>query len=284
MKITRLLNNNVVMVMNDNSDEMVVCGKGIAFRKKVGEYIDDSKVNKTFVLTSGEMDINTAKILEHLPYECIITSKKIVETATMTIGRKLNDNIYIVLADHIHMAVERTRKGNEISNPMLWDIRCFYSTEFEIAKTSLDIINNDFGIRLPEAEIGYIALHIVNAEEGENLNRVYEMTKMIQEITAFVRRYFMMNFDIDSVEYYRFINHLKFFARRILDKKHIVDSEMDDIFKVIKNRFLESYDCASKIEIIIQRDYQFKIKESEKIYLTIHIERVRKVSEKRKED
>ena len=41
MIIQRILNNNVVIVKNKKGQEEIVCGKGIAFKKKVGELKSD---------------------------------------------------------------------------------------------------------------------------------------------------------------------------------------------------------------------------------------------------
>nr|WP_002151140.1 CAT RNA binding domain-containing protein [Bacillus cereus]EJQ73397.1 hypothetical protein IGC_05068 [Bacillus cereus HuA4-10] len=49
MLIKKVFNNNVALV-NRTGTEMIVMGKGIAFQKKVGEYIDESIVDKGFVL------------------------------------------------------------------------------------------------------------------------------------------------------------------------------------------------------------------------------------------
>ena len=48
MIIQRILNNNVVIVKNKKGQEEIVCGKGIAFKKKVGEFVDVSAINKVF--------------------------------------------------------------------------------------------------------------------------------------------------------------------------------------------------------------------------------------------
>ena len=34
MRIDRILNNNVVIIKDENGEEQVVCGKGIAYKKK----------------------------------------------------------------------------------------------------------------------------------------------------------------------------------------------------------------------------------------------------------
>lgn len=51
MEINRILNNNVVIIVNQEGKEQVVCGKGIAFKKKIGDSIEEDKINKVFVLS-----------------------------------------------------------------------------------------------------------------------------------------------------------------------------------------------------------------------------------------
>ena len=50
MIIKRSLNNNVVITENEDGIEQVVCGRGIAFKKKPGDEIDESLINQVFVL------------------------------------------------------------------------------------------------------------------------------------------------------------------------------------------------------------------------------------------
>ena len=70
-----------------------------------------------------------------------------------------------------------------------------------------------FKVELPEDEIGFITLHIVNAEmDNENLKQTMEVTKLMQEISNIVRYYFSVEFNTESVYYYRFITHLKNFS------------------------------------------------------------------------
>ena len=44
MKIRKILNNNSAVVLDDDGQEVVVIGKAIAFKKKVGEAINPKKI------------------------------------------------------------------------------------------------------------------------------------------------------------------------------------------------------------------------------------------------
>lgn len=50
MKVDRIYNNNVIQVQSEQGQEIIVMGRGIGFQKKVGDAIDTSLIEKTFVL------------------------------------------------------------------------------------------------------------------------------------------------------------------------------------------------------------------------------------------
>ena len=52
MKIEKILNNNVVVII-DEGVEKVVMGRGLAFKKSVGDPVDEAVINKVFALSSA---------------------------------------------------------------------------------------------------------------------------------------------------------------------------------------------------------------------------------------
>ena len=139
------------------------------------------------------------------------------------------------------------------------------------------MIEEEFKVRLPDDEAGFIALHIVNSQMDGNdkeIKRTYKITKVIQEISNIVKYNFKITFNEDSVYYYRFISHLKFFADRLFTEKTFNDENNDDLFEIIKNKYKSSYECVEKISKFINEKYDYTVSDEEKLYLTIHIERV----------
>lgn len=47
MQIAKVLNNNVVVVLDEHQREQVVMGRGLAFQKRPGDALDDSKIEKS---------------------------------------------------------------------------------------------------------------------------------------------------------------------------------------------------------------------------------------------
>ncbi|NLZ34064.1 MAG: PRD domain-containing protein [Clostridiales bacterium] len=276
MKIEKILNNNAV-VIKENDNEKIVMGCGIAYKKRVGDEVPEDKIDKIFLLSNKEINNKFQELVSDIPMEYVELGEKIITFAKTQLGKKLNDTIYISLVDHIYTAITRFLEGIEVKNALLWEIKRFYKDEYPIGLTALDLIEEIFSVRLPEDEAGFIALHIVNAEMDGNekeVKRVYKITKIMQEILNIVRYNFKISFDEDSVYYYRFISHLKFFADRVFSERTYKDENNDDLFGIIQNKYKNSFQCVEKIAKFIEDKYQYIISDEEKLYLTIHIERI----------
>lgn len=275
MVIDKILNNNVVIIKNSKNVEKVIMGRGIGFQKKVGEPVDKSKIEKIFTITDEKTANRLQELLVEIPLEYITLTEEIITYGKTYLGKKLNDIIYVSLVDHIYNAVERHLEGIAIKNTLLWEIKRFYPYEYEVGKEALKMIEKRLEVSLSEDEARFIAMHFVNAEmDNSNMEDMYQITKVMQEITNIVKFKFQIQFNEDSVYYYRFITHLKFFAQRLVTRTSYQDIEDNDLLDIVKIRYKNAYQCVLQIEKFIQKTYHYNLSNEEKLYLTIHIERV----------
>lgn len=274
MIINKILNNNVIVTIDKTQREVIAMGKGIAYKKKIGDEIEDTSIDKIYALFNKDISNKFQVLLADMPLEYIKIGDEIISYAKMNLGKKLSESIYISLSDHVHMAIERFLEGVSVKNALLWDIKRFYRDEFSVGLKALEMIKERFNVELNEDEAGFIALHIVNAELDEDIKNVYEITKVMQEISNIVKYYFSLEFDEESVYYYRFITHLKFFAQRLCSDKTYREDHDDDLLDIIKIKYKNAYECVEKIGTFIQKKYHYEISNEEKLYLTIHIARV----------
>lgn len=276
MKIDKIINNNLIRAFDDNNKEVLVMGCGLGFKKKIGESIDKSKIEKIYSLENKNYSNKLVELLSDIPLEVIQTTNEIVSYARYSLGKKINDNIYILLTDHINFAIERINQGLEFKNPLLWEIKRFYNHEFLIGKESLQIIKKRLNVDLPEDEAGSIALHIVNAQlNSTNMDETMDITKMIQSILNIVKYHYNLELDEYSLHYERFITHLKFFAQRIFSGKEIEDEDAY-LCEIMKTKYKMAYDCVEKIEKYIEKEFNHELTEDEKMYLAVHITRITK--------
>ena len=275
MIIKRILTNNAVVLDDENQQEKIVCGKGIAFKKRPGMEIDEMSINQTFILEGGGEYSRFEQLLKDVPLEYLELSSEIINMAKLEFAKKFKDNVIITLSDHLYVAIKRCREGMTISNPLLWDIKNFYEIEYDIGLRALELIKNKFHIQLPNDEAGFIALHIVNVElDEDNMDHIFQVTKVIQEIMTIVKYHFHAEFDTSNVYYYRFITHLKFFALRLLKDNQFNEDEENELLDVVKDKYCTSYECVLKIKDFLEKKYNYTLQEDEIVYLTIHVHRV----------
>jgi beta-glucoside operon transcriptional antiterminator len=272
--IDKIYNNNVVQSKDDQGHEIVVMGKGIAFGRKAGEKIEADKIEKTFTQIDRQMTSKLVSLLTEIPIDYFQLVEQIIKDAKIRLGKKLNDNLIITLTDHIFFATKRIREGIIVKNGLLWETKRIYPEEFAIGKQTLQQIEARYQVSLPEDEAAFIALHLINAQLGEELPTVVEMTKIMKNILEIVRMHFMIRLDEDSLNYYRFITHLKFFTQRLVTEKLYSDDQDDELFLLVKKKYPESYRCTEKIRRYIQTEYNYNLTNEELLYFTVHLERL----------
>lgn len=274
IRIEKILNNNVVTSINENNEEIIIMGKGIAFKKKVKDIIVEENIEKIFTLSNPNINNKFIDLISSIPLEYTVISEKIIRYAKEKTGKKFNESIYISLTDHIYNAIDRHRQGIIVTNGLSWETKRLYSEEYEVGLEALKIIKKEFDINLTEDEAAFIALHFVNANLNEEMPILMEMTKLIQEILNIVKYNFNIEFDLDSLSYYRFVTHLKFFAQRLFNNKISDNNEENDLFDMIKDKYSTAYKCVIKIQKFISERYKYDLSKEEMLYLIIHIQKL----------
>lgn len=275
MKVKKVINNNIVQSFDENKNEVLVMGKGIGFKKQPGDPINEQVVEKVYTSTPDLPTNKLTQLLSNVKLEHLQVANEIISYAKVSLGKKLSENVYLTLTDHIDYAIERFEVDLPIKNALLWEIKRFYNHEFLIGKEALVIIKNRLGIELPEDEAGFIALHIVNAElDMSKVSQVSEMTKIIQRIINIIKYHYQMDLDEYSLNYERFITHLKFFVHRLYSGVELEEDKDAGFLFMLKDRYEEEYKCALKVREYIIKEFGRDLKEDEMIYLTIHIRRI----------
>lgn len=141
------------------------------------------------------------QLLEEVSYEHLKISDEIIHMAQKQIGKRFSEKIYITLTDHISYAIERFNQNIEIRNELLYEIKSFYAQEFAAAQQALTLIQQEFGVTLPEDEAGFIALHFVNAELDSSMEHMQDITLLVKNIVDIVKYYFVKEFDEQSLDY-----------------------------------------------------------------------------------
>ena len=274
MKIDKIINNNIVSAIEADGKEVVIMGRGLGFGMKPGKEIPEGKIEKVFRLDSQNSTDKFKELLANLPLEHIQASTEIINYAKSVLNRRLNQSIYITLTDHINFAIERFKEKMMFTNPLLNEIKTFYKEEYLIGEYAVALIERRIGITLPVDEAGFIALHIVNAEYNTAMRDTIDITTLIQNVVKIVKEYFSMDLDETSLNYQRFVTHLRFLAQRITGGE-MLNSDNPEFNQLISQMYPEEYACSLKLKDYIQVTYHHDVTEEETAYLAVHIKRIR---------
>ena len=274
MKIDKIINNNIVSAIEADGKEVVIMGRGLGFGMKPGKEIPEGKIEKVFRLDSQNSTDKFKELLANLPLEHIQASTEIINYAKSVLNRRLNQSIYITLTDHINFAIERFKERMVFTNPLLNEIKTFYKEEYLVGEYAVALIERRIGIKLPVDEAGFIALHIVNAEYNTVMRDTIDITNLIQNVVKIVKEYFSMDLDETSLNYQRFVTHLRFLAQRIIGGE-MLNSENPEFNQLISQMYPEEYACSLKLKDYIQVTYHHYVTEEETAYLAVHIKRIR---------
>ena len=187
MKVTRIINNNVVAAVDDYNQELVLMGSGIGFKKKIGDLVDPDSVERQFARFDEQQALNFQRLAQEVPYEYMHMTNEIVAYAQISLNKELNEEIYICLMDHLNFAINRTKQGIYLPNSMLWEIKHYYNHEYRIGAEAISIVKKYAGVTLPADEAGFIAMHILNAEMDLDMERSKLMTRIIQDVLRYCK-------------------------------------------------------------------------------------------------
>ena len=273
--IKKVYNNNVILAFqNSSKKEVILTGCGIGFGKKPNDTVDDSKIEKKFVIQDNNFESKVNKLASEIPEEVFAVSSAIIEYAEKNLNTTLDEYIYISLTDHIYFALKRYKENLPIKNELLYELRRIHKKEYEIGKWAIEYINKTFNVNFLIDEAGFIAMHIINANYRESTNKSCLIMNIINQILDIIKNYYSIEFIEDEINFDRLLTHLKFFAKRLIDKTESIDTNNNGLLEIVKVQYKESYDCVKQIKSFIEENYTYKVNDDEVLYLILHINRV----------
>ncbi len=272
MRITQVINNNTVVSENARGEEIVVFGKGIGFQGSRGQEIDETRVEKIFVLKDSIGKEEFSGLLNEIPYEVVAFGIKATEYILTCSRKPISKRILVPLTDHIYTTLERYRNNTRFENELYWNIRYLYPEEYHIANDVVDMMNSEFNTEIDAKEAALITLHIVNAVLDIDIKDTYRATDIIDISVKTVEEMFGTPLKKD-INFARFVTHLQFFAKRMIQDADPEGSE-EEIGKYMNLKYANEYRCAQEIGRRIEEKYKYKVDKNELTYLTIHIARL----------
>lgn len=269
--VLKVLNNNALLLSHANR-VYIGMGTGLGFGKRPKDTIYPEQLNKIFHDVDHQFLSKLSKSIEKLNEKYYSLVDEVVCTILEHSSMKISDEFYLTLAEHISFAEVRLDNNIEVPCLMENEIRVFYPQEYALAKEALSLIEKRLQRSFPKAEIGLIALHIINAKASSQDPRLMEKFELIQEIVRLIEQEFKIQFDQESCSYTRLITHLKFLCHRIF-LEQMTGKESDLTRNIYFNEsFKEAILCSSIIKEHIEQKTGYLLNHDEVNYLVIHIQ------------
>lgn len=273
--VIKVLNNNCIIVTGEMSeDERVLTGKGIGFGMAAGKTVEipKDKIERYYVAFDEKLKTDYLRMAEDIDRQVLDTCTEVILMAEEKLG-KLNSRLHLVLTDHISFAIERLKMDMEIHNPFLLEIQNLYKEEYHLALEARALIEKKVGVVFNEDEAGFIALHLYSARQNLEVKETLKNTRVIKELVQLIETHLDVTIDND-LTYNRLVNHLRGAIERSAYKLPVENP----LLEMLKKEFAESYGIAEKIQQRILEILEIEMPEEELGYMTIHIDRVRRLA------
>lgn len=226
----------------------------------------------------GKIDhksISKLKELVNLDYSLL---EKIVNKAEDKLQFKFSDEAFISLIMHIAIAIKRLeeKKDIKLSEETLKSLR--ENEEYEIARQIAADIESSFKVKLPEAEIGYILLHILGTKilEGKSCDIKVSFEEqsenelaviMAKEIVSVAERALNISLSKDK----QLMNGLILHLRPTINRLKYGLTLRNTILKEIKENYMEIFGAACMTNTIFERYIGVTMPEEEIGYICLHL-------------
>ncbi len=197
--------------------------------------------------------------------------EKIIRRAEKKLELKFADAAYAGLVFHVAFALSRLKSNKDIKIEPEQLKSLKGKEEYNISEKIAEMLEEEFSVKIPDDEIGFITLHLLGArmrEQSINHKRT-NLTKLevlVSQIIEIVGNYFNIDLSQDDKLYNGMLIHLKAALNRLLFDLPIDNPLVDDI----KERYGDIFTATSQAARIIQNEYYIEISEEEIAYLTIH--------------
>lgn len=275
MRVTKVINNNVVLASDDHEDVVVLMGRGLGFGVRAGDRVDATRIERTFVPTAWHPPEHIAAFLEQIPAEHLAVAEEVVRLGRQELGEHVGNHVVIPLADHLSFALRRAEEGVEITYPLRGEVLHLYPEEVALSRQAIALIDELLGLRLPDVEAIPLALHFVNAQfQAADLSKVVALTEIFAAVLNEIGTRLELRLDEDSLQVSRFITHLRYFARRQDSPQEKPTDAFSSLYSSLRATHPREVDCAEHVGALLRERQGWAVGQDEVLYLALHVSRL----------
>jgi mannitol operon transcriptional antiterminator len=140
-----------------------------AMRNIISEHLDESEIlslARENIQKRSSQQINTIsdRLLGLVEKNKLMIVEKVFENIRQELPFSMADSSYIGLIVHLALAIERIQKGEGVSIDPSYLNNQRSTKEYKFAEKIVEELEKIFHIKIPDAEIGYITMHLKGAK------------------------------------------------------------------------------------------------------------------------
>ena len=203
--------------------------------------------------------------------------EKILKEAETELGFLFTDEAFVGLVIHIAISVERLEKNKDIKMSQEQLRKLKTKDEFEVAEFIVAKLEEKLTITIPEAEIGYISLHILGAKLQQNIqtksvtdvieNTDSEIVEVAQKIIKLTSEVLEVDFNSDQQLLVGLVLHL----RPAINRLKYGMSLRNPLLDRIKENYPSVFGAAWATSTIFEKELGIKVNEEEIGYIALHL-------------
>ncbi|MBE4908983.1 transcription antiterminator [Bacillus luteolus] len=270
--LKKRLNNNVIIAVHEAYGEVVLLGKGLGFGKNQNDWIKVDSYEKMFVLKNGVEQEQYMKLLPTIDEDFVEVMNDLIYLISENIHSPIHEHIHIALTDHIAFAIKRVKQGIHIENPFLTETKDMYPAEYGLAAKVVKLLHDAVGVKLPDGEIGFIALHIHSAISNKSSDEFHHYVDLISELIQLIEVSLKVKLDREEIQYLRLARHLTNIIKRAQNRDKV--DAASELANLLKNEYPLCYNLSCKVMLEIKNALHIPVHDAEIVYFTMHLQRL----------
>ncbi|KPU26585.1 transcriptional antiterminator BglG [Caloranaerobacter sp. TR13] len=220
---------------------------------------------------------NFIQLKELFPDIDVNKIEKILIEAQEKMEFQLADIAYEGLIGHIAISIERLKQNKDIKMDSKQLSIIKQKKEFGIAKWISSRIEEEFGIKIPECEVGYIALHILGCKvqrkykdyDADNIIENIDplIINLAKEIITLIGNILSVDFNSDK----KLLVGLALHLRPTINRLKYGLSLRNPLLTEIKNNYPSVFGATWATSVLFEKYLGVKVNEEEIAYIAIHI-------------
>lgn len=274
MEIIQSLNQNAVMCLDKSGNKIILTGKGIGFGKKEGDSVNEKLISRIYEIEYTSQQKVILDSIKDVPEDILLITEELLEYMSNILNEEFIPLTNLVFANHLHYAIERSREEKNNHSDIQYEFQHIFPREYKASLAGIHYLREKFNIHINESEVTFFIMHILNGlQKINNIEDVLDIGKIIKDILNVINEmdYY---FDENNIFYSRFITHLRYFLMRKFNNVEISSDDFEELYYYLSTKFLSASNIVEKIETMMLEKHSIEIDKSEKMYLTIHIQRL----------